>query len=76
MSGEAPPAWPVEGVLNPNNCVLNRRQNRAKRGVSGEAPPAWPVEGVLNPYGRGPFDRAAVRTYSYREAQNPRGGRA
>ena len=41
VSGEAPPALPVEGVLN-------QRQNRAKRGVSGEAPPALPVEGVLN----------------------------
>ena len=49
MSGEAPQASPVEGVLNPSNCVLNERLNRAERGVSGEAPQASPVEGVLNP---------------------------
>ena len=48
MSGEAPQALPVEGVLNPVTR-LNERQNRAKRGVSGEAPQALPVEGVLNP---------------------------
>ena len=33
----------------PGEGVLNRRQNRAKRGVSGEAPVALPLEGVLNP---------------------------
>ncbi len=49
VSGEAPQALPVEGVLNPINGVLNQRQDRAKRGVSGEAPQALPVEGVLNP---------------------------
>jgi alpha/beta superfamily hydrolase len=49
VSGEAPQALPAEGVLNPNNCVLNHRQDRAKRGVSGEAPRALPAEGVLNP---------------------------
>jgi hypothetical protein len=49
VRGEAPPAWPVEGVLNPINCVLNPTAKRASARVRGEAPPAWPVEGVLNP---------------------------
>ncbi len=40
VSGEAPTALPVEGVLNPNN---------ERSELSGEALPALPVEGVLNP---------------------------
>ena len=42
VSGEAPPALPVEGVLNPTAVPSGSE-------VSGEAPPALPVEGVLNP---------------------------
>jgi len=37
--------------LMPGEDALNRRQNRAKRGLSGEAPVALPLEGVLNPNG-------------------------
>ncbi len=40
----------AEGVLNPNNCVLNIDIGASEaQPLSGEAPPALLVEGVLNP---------------------------
>ena len=44
VSGEAPAALLLEGVLNPINCAVEPSEAR----VRGEAPAALPVEGVLN----------------------------
>jgi alpha/beta superfamily hydrolase len=54
VSGEAPQALPVEGVLNPKRA--------SEASVSGEAPQALPVEGVLNPNLAGRF---VIAGYSF-----------
>jgi hypothetical protein len=46
LSGEAPTALPVEGVLNPNN---ERSELSGEAGAPTQWVVALPVEGVLNP---------------------------